>query len=327
MKKEILITVIVPVYNAEKYLKKCIESIIKQQFTNYEILIINDGSTDKSLSICNELKNIYNCIRVINHANQGIGKTRNEGIDNANGKYIMFLDSDDYIEDENFFEKINGIIEKQKDPTIIIYGYKKMYEASGKFTEKNRFECKKNDEIINELIRQNYYKGCPWDKIVKKDFIKANKIVFPNGRLSEDIKWCGDILEYAKNSDIQVLNENPYVYVQRKRSITKSIDEKHINDIIWIFNELIKNTPSNVEKIEYSYIAYEYSMILGLINSKYKPKKLSRELKKKLFEYEWILKYDVSNKVKKVNRIRKIFGIKITSVLLGIFINLKEKKI
>ena len=92
------ISIIVPMYNAEKWLEKCVNSIIEQSYSNIEILLINDGSTDKTLEICKKIEKIDNRVRVIDKKNEGVSKTRNLGLENATGKYIKFVDSDDWLE-------------------------------------------------------------------------------------------------------------------------------------------------------------------------------------------------------------------------------------
>ena len=110
-----LISVVVPVYNVEQYLKKCLDSIIKQKYNNLEIIIVNDGSTDNSQKICQEYVKKDKRIKLITQKNQGLSAARNTGIDNAHGKYISFVDSDDYLDLEFINELYNTIIENKSD--------------------------------------------------------------------------------------------------------------------------------------------------------------------------------------------------------------------
>ena len=110
--KQPLVSIIVPVYNVESWLNKCIDSLLEQSYKNIEILLINDGSTDKSGDICNEYLNKSSKIRVFNNENKGLSYSRNFGMKNANGKYIVFIDSDDFISDSNIIEKFVEILEK-----------------------------------------------------------------------------------------------------------------------------------------------------------------------------------------------------------------------
>ena len=122
MKKEELISIIIPVYNSEKYLQRCIDSIKSQTYNNIEILLIDDGSTDNSLQICNENALKDSRINVIHKKNTGVSDTRNIGIAKSKGKYVSFIDSDDYIE-KNYIKKLyNAIIDKY----VAICQYKKV---------------------------------------------------------------------------------------------------------------------------------------------------------------------------------------------------------
>lgn len=319
--KNIKYSIIIPVYNVEKYLNKCIDSIINQSYKNFEIILVNDGSTDKSKKICEKYKKKYKNIFLIDKVNNGQASARNDGIKSATGDFIVFVDSDDYISDSNFLYKVNQkITDKIK---CVIYGYKKVYENSSKTYSKPLFVHNKKSSILLELIEQNYFKGCPWDKIVQRKLIVENNLFFPEGKLSEDIEWSGKLLNVLTDNNIAILNENPYCYLQRKGSTTKTITNNHLRNIIDIFDELINLENIKNKKLLYSYIAYEYSMILGINKSKLRPKKTDKKLIKKLYEYNWILNYNYCNKVKKVKKIKDLFGIKLTSYILGIYINMK----
>lgn len=122
-------SIIVPVYNVEKYLNNCIESLLNQKFDNFEIILVNDGSTDKSGLMCDNYASTNKNISVIHKDNGGLSDARNIGIANAKGEYIIFVDSDDFIEPESL-KKFNELIEKKGKPDVIITRIKKFYEDS-----------------------------------------------------------------------------------------------------------------------------------------------------------------------------------------------------
>ena len=123
--KDRLVSIIVPVYNVEKYLSKCIESLINQTYTNIEILLINDGSTDNSKKICEQFKEKDSRIKLINKENGGLSDTRNKGLQEAIGKYIAFVDSDDYINENTVEDNLKTAIEKNADIVIFCFKYKR----------------------------------------------------------------------------------------------------------------------------------------------------------------------------------------------------------
>lgn len=325
MKRNTEFSIIVPVYNVEKYLKKCINSILNQTYINYELILVDDGSKDSSGKICDEYEKKDKRIKVVHKKNDGLSDARNKGLEIAIGDYIMFIDSDDYIDDNLFLDKLFNIISKRKSD-IVIYGVKKEYESTGKFSNGIEIKSNVNESIIEYLVETNYYKASANNKVIKRDIIVKNKIKFPIGKLSEDIEWCSLILKYADLDRINYLNEQPYIYVQHSGSITKNVGIKNINDIFELIkNNCYENAKKYKEKIINNYLAYEYSVLIGLINTKNCKNVVSKKLKKEIFEYKWLLEFDMSNKVKKVKKVSKFMGINICSKILGIFIDFKTK--
>ena len=156
------VSIIVPIYNSEKYIERCIKSILNQTYKNFELILINDGSTDKSIDILNKYKKIDKRISIIDKKNEGVAKTRNLGIQKAKGKYVMFIDNDDFI-NKNYVETYYKII-KEKKLDIVIGGYERV-NSKGKVIKRVEF---KNRPFNKEMI----YKICsPWAKIYKK-FLK-----------------------------------------------------------------------------------------------------------------------------------------------------------
>ena len=187
------LSIIVPIYNSEKHLNRCVKSILSQTFQNFELILINDGSKDKSLTICSEFAKIDNRIIIIDQENHGQAHARNEGLKMATGDYIGFIDSDDFIDNEMYASLLK--VAKQFKPDIIISNYKLCNSLNDSFLEiKNDIPyCKlleKNE--IKEFLIKPYYNGelgiipVLWNKIYKSDFIKSNQIVFDERGRAED---------------------------------------------------------------------------------------------------------------------------------------------
>lgn len=215
---EKLISVIIPVYNVEKYLDKCIDSIINQTYSNLEIILIDDGSTDNSGKICDKYALLDSRIKVIHKKNGGLSDARNVGIDNANGKYLMFVDSDDFIDYNTICDNINIMKENKAD--IIIYNRYYVYDDGKKFL---RFPILNSIleftglEAIEEMNSFKNFDMSAWGKIYKKDLFKC--IRFPVGKTSEDFYIMFLLLEKSKKV---IYNSKPYYfYIQRAGSISK----------------------------------------------------------------------------------------------------------
>lgn len=228
-----LISIIVPVYNVEKYLRKGIESILNQTYKNLEVIIIDDGSTDNSGIICDEYANADKRIHVIHQENKGVARARNAGLKLAGGKYIGFIDPDDYI-DEKMFEILYRNI-KDKDSDIAICSIYRV-ETNGvqrlwyqKFDEEKIIE----GEDVFKRFADDTFGGMVWNKLFKRDIIRH---YFPDMRSGEDVCWLMKI--FLDVQKISYINQPLYFYIKRKESLTLT-DKIHINGYIEIYK--IKN--------------------------------------------------------------------------------------
>lgn len=318
---------IIPVYNVESYLNECINSLIEQEYpkSKYEIILVDDESKDKSGEICDEYERKYNNIKVIHKKNGGLSDTRNCGIKASSGEYLLFIDSDDYIDDKRFLKDVDKIV-MEKSPELIVFGRKKYYEKSKQFSEFTHFENIASKTIIESALSNNFFKASACDKIIKRDLLINKNLFFVKGMTGEDIKWCGDVLKNVNISKIEIYNNPVYVYRQRQNSISHSgVNQKNMLLLIDMFSNEIENGSSENIKIVNSYYAYEYAVRLGKI---YLPemRKFDRNYKKKMIDLNFVLNFDLSNKVRKINKMRKIVGIIVTARLLALYIMIKNIK-
>lgn len=220
-----MISIIVPIYNVEKYLPKCIESIINQTYTDLEILLIDDGSTDNSGLICDKYASIDNRIKVIHKKNGGVSSARNIGLNEANGNYIAFVDSDDYIE-KNMYEKMISIINKY-NVDIVSCNYNHVNEKIEPFFKLDKDEYINNKtKLIEDIFQYKNYDMILFNKLYKK-YIWKN-IRFPLGiNLAEDLMMLYPTINLANT--FYCLKETLYNKVTRENGLTNS---KKINDYI-----------------------------------------------------------------------------------------------
>ncbi|MCR2823822.1 glycosyltransferase family 2 protein [Lederbergia panacisoli] len=227
------ISVIVPVYNVEEYLPKCIESIINQTYTNLEIILVNDGSTDKCGEICNHYELVDKRIQVIHKKNGGLSDARNEGLNAATGKYINFIDSDDYIHKEYYEALINLMVENNADITQC--QFIKVYERNEtKYNnDTNNDDINKdaivlnNIEALNNLYNNNYVPTVvAWNKLYKKELFAD--IRFPKGKIHEDEFTMYKLLFSSKK--VAITPKGLYYYLQRGNSIMgENFNPKRLN--------------------------------------------------------------------------------------------------
>ncbi len=237
------ISVVVPVYNTSKYLRKCLDSLVNQTFKDIEIICVNDGSTDSSLSILQEYKAKYNSIKIISQKNQGLSSARNTGIEAACGDYIGFVDSDDWV-DLDFFAKLyEAILYNDCDIAVASIirekNFYKKYRVKY-FTDKIYYDLEERVKICG-LPKSSYV----WNKLYKKDVIKLFK---PNV-FFEDMFWIPKILQQTK-SLVTVSGIN-YHYRATANSIVKSIPTiKKQNDYYLAQQQMIEFFETNQIKIE-----------------------------------------------------------------------------
>jgi len=231
------ISVIVPIYNVEKYLEKCLTSIINQTYKNLEIILIDDGSKDNSGKIADNFDKKDSRIKVIHKENGGLSSARNIGIENASGEYIGFVDSDDYIK-EDMFEVLSNLIIKYKSDISIVSFYE---IENGKIIER---------QYTNEIIKMNKLDGIKqilfdekipnyaWNKLYKKELF--DNIRYPEGKKFEDISTAYKLVENAKNIVFKDVAE--YYYVRREDSITKQKNyenyKDYVNNLLDRYNDL-----------------------------------------------------------------------------------------
>jgi glycosyltransferase involved in cell wall biosynthesis len=261
--KNILFSIIIPVYNVENYLEQCVDSILCQTYTNYEVILVNDGSTDSSAKICTEYEEIDSKISVIHKENGGLSEARNIGLLHAKGDYIIFTDSDDYWDGYKVLEELNQLV-KESDPDLIIH------EESRFFSKKN-VKCNYNQRnIANKkgdfkkdatiLVYYDLFAACAWDKIVRRAILIDNKLFFPLGRKSEDIEWCSRLINHINT--FAIYSKSFYMYRKvREGSITYNMNEKHIMDVYFMLKQGLSDK-IDLSKALRNYWSFIYLVVL-----------------------------------------------------------------
>lgn len=300
----IKISVIVPVYKVpEEYLRKCIESILNQSLKELEIILVDDGSPDNCGNICDEYAKKDSRINVIHKENEGVSSARNIGISKARGKYISFVDSDDWIEND-FYEKIFEYA-IDNDVDIAISGFLK--EINGKSHEvlkKEKSQIFTRQEAQYRLLDRKIYVWGLWDKIYKTKLIKGKVFFDKTLDMGEDLDFVWKILKVSEK--IGYISLNKYHYVKRKNSATLSANPEKkwssIQVIKNILDEIIieKFDEKSIKQVQCLYVKEVASSIIDMINSNtVKYEKYIKLFQKEIKNYREILfKNSFSIKVK-----------------------------
>lgn len=283
----IKLSVIVPFYNSEKTIESCLKSIINQTFKNFEIILVNDGSTDEGLAICENIKseNDNLSIIIISKENTGAQDSRNRGLQIARGDYITFIDADDWIE-ENYFEKVFAKIDNND---LLAVGFKREINgdvldvenpiASGEYNVQENGNC----FFSKILFTGNYYEAgiipSNWSKFIKREIaIKVFPSINMNIRMGEDAVCTCAALTICKS--VKILNDiKSYHYIEYNNSVSHSFDALYFQRIDYIYSDLTKFFNNSIyseilcEQLQY-YIVFLFQIGLGQFSSYMKRGKL-----------------------------------------------------
>lgn len=277
-KSTIDFTVIVPVYNTEEYLDRCIESILNQTFTNYELLLVNDGSKDNSLQILRKFEKIDKRITVFTQENQGVSVARNLGIENAKGEYICFIDSDDWVENdylENLYKN------KTSDDTLVILDFIRWGKRKNP-TAEVVLDIKEDIDqlILNHKILEN---GGPCCKLYSADIIKKNDLKFtPKVTRGQDLIFYLSYLKHIKR--IKFVDSAGYHYCYSDFSSTArkhgfdSLFKVHLSIKNFIQNFPIHQKPAKYEAYKIDWNLIEQSIDEGVVGAKSTKKEKVQQL-------------------------------------------------
>lgn len=233
-----LFSIVIPIHNSEKYLKQCIDSILGQSCSDYEVILVNDGSTDGSPQICDQYCIADTRFHVIHRTHgKGAASARNAGTSVASGEYVIYIDSDDYIEDASF---LNDILEQiRKGYDVICYKFKKYYEDTGEmadctFSMPAPLEGESIGGYVNRLVECDAFYCAPWTKAIRRKILVDGSVQFKEGLLSEDQEWYYHVLIGTRS--IVGLDKSYIIYRQHKNSTSVSWTMKNLTDTIDIIS-------------------------------------------------------------------------------------------
>lgn len=253
------VSVVVPIYNVQEYLSKCIESLLNQTFNDFELILVNDGSKDDSLNIVREYEKKDARIIVIDKQNGGLSDARNAGIAIAKGEYILFVDSDDFVEKELLEKTLNKATQTNAD--IVMFDVFQYYQSTGKkevirnvYQESQVYTLKQNPEMITKIL------NAAWNKLYKLSLFQENRILYPWGCYYEDLGTTYRLL--ARAQKIAFVNEPLYNYLQdRPGNITHQF-----NFSVYHVLDMIKLVIDDYKKMGIYDTYYEELKYLGIVN-------------------------------------------------------------
>lgn len=255
------ISVIVPVYKVAQYLPRCMNSLLAQTYKDFEIILVDDGSPDECPALCDEYEKKYDCIRTLHKKNGGLSDARNAGMDIAKGKYVTFVDSDDYV-NPLYLELLAEGIERSADFSVC--DFSEVYDGdSSQKLDKNRITLDLLDarEGLIETLYQKFHDVSAWGILLSYDL--AKKYPFPKGKLFEDLYTTYHF--YFESEQVAFVRAPLYYYFQRKDSIMSRRNDAFIHDLIEASDLLIKACKGKGKNIEQAAMNKQFSNYCRLI--------------------------------------------------------------
>lgn len=320
--RELLISVIIPVYEVESFLRECVDSVLSQSYPHLEVILVDDGSPDLSPQICEEYASQDQRVKVLHKENGGLSDARNYGLREASGEYVVFLDSDDYWSDLGAVASAVEIL--RNTPSIDLLYFDCLYLSQGKIKEREPIEITQINnrtkvEALEYMIGIDRFIVTAWSKFVRRKLLVDNSITFKKGLLSEDYDWNFWVVIHSRV--LHAMDKNFYVYRLRQGSITSQLSSKHLWDIWSIIiewntriDELVKDDRES--ESYHNFIAYIYGMLMSVLYTS-DNKSSRQELMRAMKQYKHIIKYAASPKTKTVKVMCQLLGFNITCRVLG----------
>lgn len=320
------VSFILPIYNVEKYLSECVESILVQTYSDFEILLVDDGSPDNCPALCDEWARKDDRIKALHKPNGGLSDARNYGLEHAQGDYVVFVDSDDFWVNKDCLENLMNVVDVHPECDFIGFNCSYYYYDTKTFKkwvayDESLSKPTDKDTVLCSLVASGTFPMSACLKIIKRKSLSEINLHFIKGLLSEDIPWFIDLLEGAK----KCMFINDYIYAYRQGvvgSISNSFSVRNFNSILRIIdNELqkLEGRTFNEKTKDYikSFLAYELCICLGGLGQL--EKSVRNEYYEKLKPYKWLLKFCQNPKVKKVSILNSLVGFRLTRFFLEFY--------
>ena len=322
------ISIIVPVYDVEKYLKKCVDSILNQTFKDFELILVDDGSPDNSGAICDQYAEKDSRVRVIHKENGGLSDARNAGIEVARGKYLGFVDSDDFVNEDMYKQLYTSIIENNAD--LSICGIFDLYEGKTPIKKTEKKLLLNRNEAMIMIFHGNEISVHAYNKLYKKEIFESLR--YPVGKYHEDSYIIVNVLDRCKK--IAINTKQMYYYYHRDGSITgQKFSNKQLEYIdAWEKNELlVKGRSQKLDEAAHQRVCFANFLMLDKIIASKQDKVVpaTQNIVKYLkSNYLFIMKNSIFAKKRKVSMSLLMIGLnfyKIPSIIQNNLINKKNE--
>lgn len=318
------VSFIIPIYNVEQYLEQCVNSVLNQTYRNIEVILVDDGSPDGCPALCDAYALKDNRVKVVHKLNGGASTSRNAGLNETTGEYVIFMDGDDFWVNNDDLGKLVELVRENQNCDFI--GFNCMYYYPNSETYKKWVAYGEalaiptdKDNAMCSLVASGTMPMSACLKIISRKTLSEIGLTFKKGIVAEDIPWFIDLLEGSK----KCMFVNHYIYAYRQNvsgSVTHSGGERSFNCLFDILESELRKIEKRsfndtAKQSLYSFLAYEYCILLSMLA--YMPQ--AKEKREKLYSYKWLLNYTANPKVRMTSTIYRIFGIRIAELTLRMY--------
>lgn len=317
------ISVIIPVYNVSAYLEQCVRSVQTQTYRDVEIILVDDGSTDTSGSLCDRLATEDERTRVVHKQNGGLSDARNVGLSYATGEYVLFLDSDDYYADCHVIANLIEEIDHWNRPDAVLFCRVDWYENMSLLVKEQPYEVEllnsidKPIDCFGRLLKAQRFNMSACFQIIKRSVLVDNHIEFVVGLRNEDIDWS--IQLWRKLQSVKVVKLYGYIYRHRANSITTTLSIQDYRSYNFMFDKWVKVLDSGrkEERLFLQYLAYIYpTMLYGYFQLATAER---REAYAILQKHSEILRYSATRKSDRILQMKQRVGLRMCVYVFGIY--------
>lgn len=326
-------SIIVPIYNVERYLAQCVESVLSQDYDEFEVILVDDGSPDGCPAICDDYALKDDRVIVVHKENGGLSDARNTGIKVATGDYVCFLDSDDYWDDKSALSKMAKTLKEFNADAVQYYHrwYKEKEQEFLPIQKRGMSRLNGNDtvKIIKTAVQESNLSISACSMAISRSFIIENNLYFEKGIKTEDLEWA--IRLFVCKPMWSYLDDVFYVYrMDRDDSITGTVDYKHLCDYCYILEKsvaLVEKRANDIKEALLSYLMYHVLIASALC---YRVKLTNVQRKEILTRLRNVCKgrisiYCIEPKVNLAKKIYKIFGFSVMAKAVGFYLNHRKK--
>lgn len=312
----IKLSIVIPVYKTKEYLDQCVQSVINQRYENFEIILVDDGSPDCCGKMCDAWAEKDARVKVIHQENGGLSAARNTGIRNASGEYVMFLDSDDWWEDENVLSAVAENL-RRTDADVLSFNYRKSYDGALEapyFSE--RLPSSETAETLGQMLQNDRWVNGACNKAIRRLLLAEHSLYFREGITSEDIDWTLRLALHGQRFAFE--KTCVFVYRQIASSISHSASLTKIECLCDNVREcvrLLNDADHEKAAVLKSFVAYQYGTLLYNV-ANLPASQRSEKLMDGVKEMKWLLSCSENKKVRLLKRSMRLSGLPGTIFML-----------